>query len=69
MKEWPGKELQLNKIQVEKGSKIELLGYDKPLNWVNIDGKVTVKFPDILQDESNRPCEHAWVLKIKLDAI
>ena len=69
MKEWPGKELQLNKIQVEKGSKIELLGYDKPLKWVNIDGKVTVKFPDKLQDESNRPCEHAWVLKIKLDAI
>jgi len=67
MKEWPGQELKLKGIKTEKGSKIEMLGYDKPLEWINSDLGTSVKLPNQLQDESNRPCEHAWVLKIKLD--
>jgi alpha-L-fucosidase len=65
LKEWPGLELKLNGIQADKGSKLEMLGYDKSLEWKSIDGGVSVKLPDKLQNENNRPCDHAWVLKIK----
>ena len=66
LKEWPGKEMQLIKIKTEKGSKIEMLGYDKPLEWINTDIGTSVKLPSQLQEPKNRPCDHAWVLKIKL---
>ena len=66
MKEWPGRELHLRKVCAEKGSEIRLLGYDKPLKWVDSKGEVIIKLPDNLKDESNRPCANAWVLKIKL---
>jgi alpha-L-fucosidase len=66
MKEWPGQQLQLKGIQAARDSKIQLLGYGKPLEWVNSEGGTLVKLPNQLQDASNRPCEHAWVLKIEL---
>jgi alpha-L-fucosidase len=69
MKEWPGKELYLKGIQAIKGGKIEMLGYDKPLNWIKGINGITVKFPAKLQDMNNRPCEDAWVLKIKMSDI
>ena len=67
MKKWPGQELQLNGIKAEKDSKIEMLGYTKPLEWINGQDGVLVKLPDKLQDKGNRPCEHAWILKIKYE--
>lgn len=69
MKEWPGQKLHFKGLEVEKRSKIEMLGYDKNLEWINKDGEITVEFPASLQNEGNRPCEHAWVLKIKIDRI
>jgi hypothetical protein len=67
MKEWPGQQLQLKGIQAARDSKIQLLGYGKPMEWVNSEGGTLVKLPNQLQDAGNRPCEHAWVLKIQLD--
>jgi alpha-L-fucosidase len=67
MKKWPGKELFIKGIKAENGSKIEMLGLGKPLEWENIEGGVTVKIPDKLQKDGNRPCENAWILKIKPD--
>jgi len=68
LKEWPGQVLQLDGILPAEVSKIEMLGYDKPLEWVSSSKGTFVKLPVQLQDAKNRPCEHAWVLKIKLDA-
>jgi alpha-L-fucosidase len=65
LKEWPGKELSLRNVKAENGSKIEMLGYDKPLECINSDGGLIVKIPGKLQKEKNRPCDYAWVLKIK----
>ena len=67
MKDWPGKELNLRNLKVGKVAKIGMLGYDKPLKWINADEGIIVKFPIQLQDLSNRPCDHAWVLKVELD--
>jgi alpha-L-fucosidase len=69
MKEWPGQELHLKGIQPVKGSKIEMLGFDKPLEWIKENEGVSVLFPAKLQDMKNRPCEDAWVLKIRLTDI
>jgi len=66
LKEWPGKELVLKGIQPTKDSRIELLGYCNPLEWMYIDGEVVIKLPDKLQDKSNRPCDYAWILKMKI---
>ena len=66
MKEWPGEELHLKGINPVSGSKIEMLGDNNPLEWKSFNEGITVKLPDQLQKVTNRPCEHAWILKIKL---
>ena len=68
IKECPGQEFHMKDINADKGSKIELLGYGKPLEWINEKEGSVVKLPIQLQDESNRPSEHVWVLKIKMNA-
>ncbi len=65
IKEWPGSELYLKNVKPAKGSKIELLGYNNSLEWTYSNEGVTVKLPIQLQNEKYRPCEHAWMLKIK----
>jgi alpha-L-fucosidase len=69
MKKWPGLELHLKGIKPVKGSKIEMLGFNKPLEWIIGNDGVSVKFPAELQDMKNRPCEDAWILKIRLTNI
>jgi hypothetical protein len=39
------------------------------LKWIKGNDGVSVKFPAKLQDMKNRPCEDAWVLKIRLTDI
>jgi len=58
-------EILLNGIQPAKDSNIEMLGKDQSFDWTKTHEGIRIRIPDILQDESNRPCEHAWVLKIK----
>jgi alpha-L-fucosidase len=65
MKEWPGNEIALHGITVLNGSEIELLGDGKGLEWTQAESGITVKFPARLQELKNRPCENAWILKIR----
>jgi alpha-L-fucosidase len=69
LKEWPGQNLHLNGIQPVNGSKIEMLGFDKPLEWIKGKDGVSVDFPAKLQDVKKRPCDYAWILKIRLTNI
>ena len=64
IQEWPGSELHLKGVKPTKSSKIELLGYNKPLEWINSNEGITVKLPVQLQNEKSRPCEYAWVFKV-----
>jgi alpha-L-fucosidase len=66
MKEWPGQEQHLRGIKPARGSKIEMLGYNNSLEWISSTEGITVKFPVQLQNEKSRPCEHAWIMKIKI---
>ena len=68
LKEWPGKELRLPGIQPAKDSQVAMLGDAGALVWKPLDGGVSITLPDRLQDVSQRPCAHAWVLKIKVAA-
>ena len=64
---WPGKLLNLKKIEPKKDSKIFLLGYEKPLKWTyNKSEGLKISLPEELNDESKRPCKTAWSFKINL---
>jgi alpha-L-fucosidase len=63
LKEWPGNETLLKSITQEEIEEITMLGSKETLHWEKADGGVLINFPKSLQN--NRPCEYAWVLKIK----
>lgn len=65
LKSWPGKEFKTGAIKPLAKSQITMLGYGKPLAWSEHDSDVVVVLPEELQAASNRPCEHAWVLKVE----
>ena len=52
-------ELTLSSVQPKEGSKIYMLGVDKPLTWTKNKDAIVVKLPAEL------PCKYAWVLKIQ----
>ena len=63
--EWPGKQLALKSIEPAKGSKIYMLGYDKPLSWSHNNGVTTISMPAALQKAANRPCDFAYTFRIQ----
>lgn len=64
--EWPGREITLATAQPKPGTKVTLLGYSTPIPWVFDAAKgTTFRLPENLQQESNRPCDHAWTLRIE----
>jgi len=67
LSEWPGKEVFLNKIQAVNESQIELLGAQESLKWENTNKGLKIYFPKQLQNDKNRPCKYAWVLKIQVN--
>lgn len=64
--EWPGSELVIPSVQPKKGSKIYMLGYNKPLKWSSVGDGVKIQIPAELQMPENRPCEHAWGFSIRI---
>lgn len=67
LKEWPGTDITLNGITAEKGSKIEMLGYNNALEWSKSEEGISIKLPSKLQDANSRPCDYAWILKIRTE--
>jgi alpha-L-fucosidase len=62
---WPGAELSLTNVAPAEGSQVQLLGYAEPLSWSRNDEATQIELPAALSDPANRPCEHAWVLKME----
>jgi alpha-L-fucosidase len=63
---WPGREVTLASIKPKPGSRVELLGSAQTIAWSFDAAKgTTIQFPEPLQQESNRPCSHAWSLKLE----
>ena len=63
--EWPGTQLKLTSVKPAENSKIHMLGYAEPLNWSWQNGVTTIELPANLQNASNRPCEHAYIFRIR----
>ena len=60
-----GDNVLLSKARAKPGSEVRLLGYDKPLSWVNYPWGLTVNLPKEVQNEETRTGEHAWVIKFE----
>jgi alpha-L-fucosidase len=64
--EWPGREVVLKSVRPKDGSKITMLGSPAKLDWTFDSARGTViRLPESLQDETNRPSDHAWSFKIQ----
>jgi alpha-L-fucosidase len=64
--QWPGETWNLKAIRPREGSSIFMLGHLESLkwNWTPENG-LEVRLPAALQNQQNRPCVQAWVLKIE----
>jgi alpha-L-fucosidase len=56
-------EIRVESFQPAKGSRVYLLGYDKPLAWEKSGAGFMVKIPQALRQHP--PCEHAWVIRFQ----
>lgn len=65
--EWPGRELTLTSLRPKDGSKITVLGSSANVEWSFDSAKGTsIRLPESLQSEANRPSEYAWSLKVQM---
>jgi alpha-L-fucosidase len=60
----PEKTINLQHLKPKEGSKVYLLGYDKPLNW-NFDKtqRLTIEVPTLVTED--KKLSHAWVFKVE----
>jgi alpha-L-fucosidase len=61
--QWPGKTLSTKLVKVDDGATIDMLGIPGKLAWHRSGDAVVIEIPDAL--EQKRPCEYAWVLRIR----
>ena len=63
---WPGESVQLKYAVPDAETEINLLGFDKPLEWeINPSAGMNVDLPEAWQNEENRPVKYAWVIKME----
>lgn len=64
--EWPGQNVTLTTARPKAGTKITLLGAHLQLPWTFDSAKgTTITLPENMQQATNRPCDHAWTLKME----
>ena len=63
---WPGKQVVLKSVRLRAGSKVRLLGSTEQPTWeFDSAAGTTITLPENLQQPGNRPCGHAWSLKLE----
>jgi alpha-L-fucosidase len=66
LNQWPGTQVTLKSVQPKPGSQVTLLGSTAKLRWTYDSAQGTViTLPENLQQPANRPCDHAWSLRIE----
>jgi len=63
-----GEDLLLSKAKAKKNSEVKLLGYNKPISWVNSPWGLTIRLPEELQNKEARPGKYAWVFRFEPDS-
>jgi hypothetical protein len=61
---WPGREFRIDNLRAGEGAKLTMLGVTELLSWKQDEKGLTIALPESLQDESGRPCRHAWAIRI-----
>ncbi|MCF8297034.1 MAG: alpha-L-fucosidase [Saprospiraceae bacterium] len=56
-------EIIITSQQPKKGSKVMLLGYEKPLKWEKLESGFKVIIPEALRQ--NPPCNYVWTIKVE----
>ncbi|MGP1992972.1 alpha-L-fucosidase [Zobellia laminariae] len=59
---YPKGKLRVKNIQMKPGSKIEMLGYDKTLQWEKQGTDIVIDIPILTASEV--PCDFAWTFKL-----
>jgi alpha-L-fucosidase len=67
VEKWTGTELLVPSVTPQKGSKVFMFGYKKPLKWTQTDKGVQIILPQELQKPENRPCQYAWGFQFKIN--
>jgi alpha-L-fucosidase len=66
MTAWPGRQITLTTVRPRPNSTVTLLGSTTPIRYTFDAARgTTFTLPETLQRESNRPCDHAWSLRIE----
>ncbi len=63
---WPGESVSLASVRIDAAApeaQASLLGHDEPLRFEVVDGRITVDLPNL--PEADRPCRHAYTLKLE----
>jgi alpha-L-fucosidase len=64
--EWPGAQVVLASVRPRQNSAITLLGSPAKIQWTFDSTRgTTIVFPESLQSDANRPCQHAWSLRME----
>ncbi len=63
--QWPGETLRLASIPPRAGTGVRMLGANERLPWKPAGSGIEIQIPPGLQDESRRPCRHAWAFEIR----
>jgi alpha-L-fucosidase len=63
---WPGTSLTLRSLQPKPGSRVFLLGYERPLAWSYAAATgLRIQLPAELQNEASRPCRFVYCFKFE----
>lgn len=65
-KKWPGSTFTSDVLKPKAGTSVTMLGTDNQLKWTLNKDRLSVKIPGILQADTKRPCQNAWVFKIEV---
>jgi hypothetical protein len=60
--DYPEGKLELEKIQLTKGSKLQLLGSTTKIAWKEKEDRVEINLPANLKQVSN----HVWVIRVSI---
>lgn len=61
--EWPGPVFTSRLVGPKEGSKVFMLGVEKPLEWTFINGELAIDIPESVA--ADKPFDHAFVFKIE----
>jgi alpha-L-fucosidase len=64
---WPGREFTTNSARAVQGSKVLMLGVEKPLDWRQDGQALVIQIPQSVAE--NKPCQHAYVFKIQTESV